>query len=200
MPSDGNPICLRLVLDLEDISLEDTSSEDALLEDASLEVSCTLRYEDDAMFVPEWLRLMLQMDIHTYSTMEPTTYMIGFDDFISRYMWPGHEQQPKKEFTPAQVCCLNQIDSNLLTKHRKSHFRRRDFLRIRYTLGQLQPHRDKYRKSRAAYREVDLYCTSAPIHLPLISALPGPGTQLASSCYPRTQQSLLRSSDSRTYV
>lgn len=90
LPSDGGPISLHMVLELEDTS--------------SLAV---LRNQHEVVFLPDWLRVMLQMDTHTYSTfMEPAIYVIGFDDFISKQMWPGHEQQPQTRFTQAQVRCL----------------------------------------------------------------------------------------------
>lgn len=90
LPSDDSPISLHMVLELEDTS--------------SLAV---LRNQHEVVFLPDWLRLMLQMDTHTYSTfMEPAIYVIGFDDFISKQMWPGHEQQPQTRFTHAQVRCL----------------------------------------------------------------------------------------------
>lgn len=73
-------------------------------------------------------------------------------------------------------------------------------LRIPYTLGQSGPHRNMHRIYRAIHREIDLCCAGVPFHSPIISALPGHGAQLASSCCQRRQQPLLRSSDSRTYV
>jgi hypothetical protein len=92
LPSDDDPISLHMVL-----KLEDTSS------------LVGLRNEHEVVFFPYWLRLMLQMDTHTYSTvMEPAIYVIGFDDFISKQMWPGHEQQQQTRFTQAQVCCFAQ--------------------------------------------------------------------------------------------
>jgi hypothetical protein len=107
--SDDNPVSLHMVLE-------------------GHSPSAGLRNEHEVVFLSDWLRFMLQTDTHTHSTvMDPAIYVIGFDDFISRKMWPGHEQQPGTKFTLAQVCCLAQSSTTTyLIRYRKLHSRRRD--------------------------------------------------------------------------
>jgi hypothetical protein len=83
--SDDNPVFLHMIM-------EDPSS------------LADLRDEHDVVFYPDRLRRMLQMDTYSHSTvMEPAIDVIRFDAFISKTMWPGHEQQPESRFTQAQV-------------------------------------------------------------------------------------------------
>ena len=85
--SDGNTVSLHMVM-------EEHSS------------AAGLRDEHDVIFYPDRLRYMPRMGASTFThraIIEPAIDVIGFDRFISKKMWSGHDQQPELRFTQAQV-------------------------------------------------------------------------------------------------